>query len=287
MRNRRWLLGCVVMIGCVGDPPPTPSADVHLAEAGRWAWDASTGPLKPMQSAAAQAGVAGSVQAGSAADGGRFISLPRPAAATTTTTMMMTGTLPAAGDGGVSLDAAPPPSAAGLAGPSQAGELVITELMADPQAVTDAEGEWFELFNPTGAALELQRCEIDDGAKTTHPIEASLIIAPAAYVTFARSTQVGFSPDRVASFSLSNSADHLALRCGAVEIDRVDYDAAQGFPIVAGASASLDPSQLDGRANDAASAWCAARLSFGSDLGTPGRANPSCSSEADAGSGSD
>jgi hypothetical protein len=291
MRSKRWLWGCAAMIGCVGDAPHAQTDSAHLAEAGRWAWDASAGGVKPPDEQAGQAAAAGAAASSAAADGGRFISLPRPPATMTTTTTSSTtaGPVAAALDGGAAPDAAhaPPLAAARTAAPSQAGQLVLTEIMADPQALTDAEGEWFELLNTTGTTFDLQGCEIDDGAMTTHPIEGSLVSAPGKYLTIARSAQPGFTPDRVESISLTNSADRLALSCGGIEIDRVDYDGAQGFPIVAGASASLDPKHLDARANDSASAWCAAKSSYGSDLGTPGRANPSCTGDEDAGAGSD
>ncbi len=36
-----------------------------------------------------------------------------------------------------------------------AGDLVISEVMANPSAVSDTTGEWFEIYNSSGAAIDL------------------------------------------------------------------------------------------------------------------------------------
>jgi hypothetical protein len=197
-----------------------------------------------------------------------------------------------AGAGGVEIvqnfGMAAQPSAAGAraqpntSAPSRAGQLVITELMVDPKTLRDSEGEWFELQNITTQSFDLQGCEIDDGGKELRPITESVRVAPLGYVTVARTEQVGFRPNYVTAISLSNDADTLALRCAAVDIDRVAYDKQRGFPIVAGASLSLDPSRTRADVNDDASAWCIGTTSYGPERGTPGAANPPCDGD-DAG----
>lgn len=157
------------------------------------------------------------------------------------------------------------------------GDLVITELMIDPKAITDAEGEWIELYNATEATLELRDCQLDDGDESLHDVPAVLVEA-GAYVTIAREAEPGFSADLVVPLSLTNSADSIAIVCRGEEIDRVSYDKAAEFAIKAGASLSLDPEHLDVHANDAAGAWCESTAAFATDLGSPGHANPSCHS---------
>ena len=45
------------------------------------------------------------------------------------------------------------------------GSLLISEIMADPAAVSDARGEWFELYNPTRQPFNLRDITIgDDGS---------------------------------------------------------------------------------------------------------------------------
>jgi hypothetical protein len=159
---------------------------------------------------------------------------------------------------------------------------VISELMSNPAALADNDGEWIELYNPSASdSLALDGCALDDGS-TTRMLPAGAVLAPRAYATLARTAQVGFTPTLLVSFSLGNGDDSIALVCSGVEIDRVRYGA--GFPLAAGASMSLDPGALDAAANDQPSAWC-----LGSDVdalgerGTPGADNPPCE-RGDAGS---
>jgi hypothetical protein len=167
--------------------------------------------------------------------------------------------------------------------PSRSGQLLISELMIDPKTLSDTQGEWVELHNTTDAALDLQGCTLDDGGKEPRLLDAPFVVAALSYVTIARSEQPGFEPSYVTSLSLTNTADTVALRCAGVEIDRVSYDKALGFPLVSGASLSLDPGQQTPEANDVAQAWCAGSESYGPELGSPGRANPTCDPNLDAG----
>lgn len=189
------------------------------------------------------------------------------------------GTAGNASAGGTGEMSEPPaaPSSASL----RAGEVVISELMSNPAAVSDTDGEWIELYNPSRSqAVSLDGCAIDDGS-AIKALMAGARIAPLGYVTLARSTQVGFAPTQVLSFSLGNSDDSVALVCAGVEIDRVRYGA--GFPLAAGASMSLAATALDAVANDDASAWCLGTATDAlGERGTPGASNPPCGLE-DAG----
>ena len=164
-----------------------------------------------------------------------------------------------------------------------AGDVVITEIMVDPAAVSDTAGEWFELHNPSASdALDLGGCGIDSGEASLHAIAAPFVLMPGAYAVIARSADAGFVPDLIASLSLTNSADVLGIVCGGTTIDRVSYG--PGFPLAAGKSMSLDPG-AGAQDNDFGAAWCLAQSSFGSDFGTPGAPNPPCDDAADAGAG--
>jgi hypothetical protein len=169
--------------------------------------------------------------------------------------------------------------------PERVGDLVISELMIDPNALPDAEGEWLELHNTTDSALALRDCALDDGGKSLHALAPALLVPVGAYFTIARSADPGFEPDATLALSLTNSADSVAIVCRGVEIDRVSYDRAADFAIKPGVSLALDPSQIDN--NDSASAWCDGRDAYSADLGSPGRANPDChpDDEYDAGAG--
>lgn len=168
------------------------------------------------------------------------------------------------------------------AGPADTGPppadpwgLRITEIMYDPAAVNDDGGEWFEVLNTGTKAVDLVGVTIGDNA-TKHLVAAPspLMVAPGAHVVIGRSADPakngGISPLYVqTAFSLTNTADSVVLSYGGVEIDRVDYDEAAGWPNAAGFSVQLDPDKAD--------TWCGSTKPFGAgDLGTPGAKNHAC-----------
>jgi hypothetical protein len=191
------------------------------------------------------------------------------------------GPLPTAGQGG-QLDAgAMPPGASAAMRPSLPGDIVVTELMSNPESVRDDAGEWFELYNPRpDRGFDLAGCAIDDGSAAPRTIAGPLPIEAGGLLVIARSAQVEFVPDWTMTFSLANAADVLAVLCDGIVIDRVEYGA--GFPLAPGASTALDPAATDAAANDAPAVWCSALLAYGADRGTPGAPNPACD-DLDAG----
>jgi hypothetical protein len=165
--------------------------------------------------------------------------------------------------------------------PEHPGDLIITELMIDPKALSDAEGEWIEVYNASDSTLELRDCQLDDGDETLHAIP-TVQVESGAFFTIAREADPGFRADLIVPLSLTNSADSVAIVCGGSEIDRVSYDKAAEFAIKAGVSLALDPEQFDAHSNDAASAWCVGTDAYAMDLGSPGHANASCHGEEES-----
>lgn len=106
------------------------------------------------------------------------------------------------------------------------GDLLITEVMANPAALPDTRGEWFELYNPTDQEINLEGISIGDDSGDYHRFESDLLILPGEYLTLARSDDPGFAPDYVYdSFNLSNSGDEIILRNELTELLRFDYGA--------------------------------------------------------------
>jgi hypothetical protein len=181
-------------------------------------------------------------------------------------------------EAGVSSEATVQPVDSGpprLPAPSKPGELVITEVMANPKTLTDNQGEWFEIHNPSQTATyNLRGCEIADDAASKCIITADFTVAPLAWATVARSSSPGFAPTYVcAGLSLTNSdPDQVVLRCGQAVIDRITYDKAKEA-----VSSALDGATVDSIANDSTVNWCAATAPYnGEDIGTPGAPNPAC-----------
>lgn len=164
------------------------------------------------------------------------------------------------------------------------GEVIFSEIMANPDKDLDNDGEWFEMYNTTGRTVDLSGCVVESATSTGQESFAisSLVVAPGAYVTFARSANAPF----VASYTyngninLNNTSDSLRLKCTdgvAQTIDFVAWDDGATFPDPVGASLSLSPSARTASANDNGANWCTASSMYGNgDLGTPGMPNDSC-----------
>lgn len=162
--------------------------------------------------------------------------------------------------------------------PTAAGQIVITEIMRDPETLGESGGEWFELHNPDPeTSYDLRGCVLSDDGSDQHTIAGSLPVAPLGFATLSNGATPGFTPDyQYIGLQLANGEDEVVLTCGGVEIDRVAYGAA--FPDTPGAAMSLDGLLYDWELNDYPEAWCAARPedSYNGDRGTPGLDNPEC-----------
>ena len=146
-------------------------------------------------------------------------------------------------------------------------DLLISEVMANPAALTDARGEWFELYNPTDHEINLRGIWIGDDGLDSHKIETDLLILPSEYLTLARNADPGFSPDYVYdNFTLGNGADEIVFSDDLKEWLRLDYSV--GF-VEAGRSSEL--TALPMLASNYALSL--ESLTYGAgDIGTPGSA---------------
>jgi hypothetical protein len=166
-------------------------------------------------------------------------------------------------------------------GPTQLGDLVITEFMAKSMGGTD-KGEWVEFYNPTETAFNLAGCFLrDDGTDSVEIVDA-LVVEAKAYVLMARSDVEVENHGLPAAdfiygggFQLANSSDEIALQCGDVTIDHVAFVTAW---VTEAAATQLDPASTDATANDTLGAWCTATTAYGTSTmkGTPGTANVDC-----------
>ncbi len=170
--------------------------------------------------------------------------------------------------------------AVGAAAPSS-GQVVINEIMQNPSAVSDSAGEWFELYNAGGQAVDLGGWTVKDDGSNTFTISAGTSIAAGAWMVFGingtTSTNGGVSVDYdyPNSFSLGNGDDEIVLLdASSTEQDRVNWDGGPGFPDPTGASMALKATNLD---NNVGANWCTATTEYGGgsrkDRGTPGAAN--------------
>ena len=158
-------------------------------------------------------------------------------------------------------------------------ELVINEIMQNPSAVADSSGEWFEVFNPTSSAVDINGWTISDNDSDSHVINngGSLLVPAGGYLVLGNNadtgTNGGVTVDYVFSgIALANGGDEVVLFDGSLaEVDRVEYDGGPSFPDPNGASMALIDPALD---NNVGANWCEASTAYGAgDSGTPGAAN--------------
>ncbi|MBL8862774.1 MAG: lamin tail domain-containing protein [Planctomycetes bacterium] len=185
--------------------------------------------------------------------------------------------------------AAPRPAQPLAAGPlPQSGHVVITEIMKDPAHVTDARGEWFEVWNAMPWRVNLEGWTISDESGASHVIStggSGLRLGPGQFAVIGNNSDPalngGIQVDYVwSSFSLGNGADQILLtRPDGTLADRVAYDDGVLWPDAPGRSLSLRPGAWDVLSNDDPLNWCAASSPISAtnpDRATPGRDNDVC-----------
>ncbi len=160
---------------------------------------------------------------------------------------------------------------------ANAGDLIITEYMANPKAVADTSGEWIEIYATREVDLNGVRLTLGS-TNTTLSSPNCLTLGASSYAVLARkadSAVNGGLPPVVATFSgsLTNSGGQtIALSREMAEIDAIVTAAAAD-----GASTQLSADKLDQVLNDDTANWCAPTGTYGGgDQGTPGTANRTC-----------
>lgn len=156
-----------------------------------------------------------------------------------------------------------------LSNAASVSDLLISEIMANPAAVTDANGEWFELFNPTSDSINLSGISLSDAGSNSHLISNSndLWVNSGSYFVMARNgtslNNGGFTADYVYSnFTLGNSSDQIIFSEGTNELLRFDYSS--GFVANGSSMKLLSESMLAGN-------YAASTSAYGDgDFGTPG-----------------
>lgn len=154
-------------------------------------------------------------------------------------------------------------------------DVVISEVMADPRAVSDARGEWFEVHNRGRAAVSLRGWTIRSGNDRPHRIAAAVVVPADGYVVLGRNGAVKTNGGvRVAyaygsAIAFANGADWLALSdARGATVDSVAWERA-----TAGVSWELGDETAP-HPVVAAPGWHLATTRFGAgDRGTPGAPN--------------
>lgn len=165
-----------------------------------------------------------------------------------------------------------------------AGGLIISEIMANPAALADNEGEWLEVYNTLSYAVDLQNLVIRRDEADGHVISASVVLDPGGFCVLARSETAVDVACYVygSSITLTNTSAQLSISnygsdgIDGSEIFSVTYGGT-GFSVPTGASLSLNPLHMNAADAQSGDWWCAAGSAYGAgDLGTPGGANDDC-----------
>ncbi len=175
----------------------------------------------------------------------------------------------------------------------KAGDLVITEILADSMAVPDETGEWFEVQNRTGKAVDLRGLKIEDKTAKAHEIAgpAQVIVPAGGYAVLCITADKGVNGGVTCAYAygdkvkLTNSGDTIKLVASAGVVDEVSYanGGDKGWPALAkGHAQQLAVEATSATVNDDGNNWCVAQATFGAgDFGSPGSANPACAPDAD------
>lgn len=168
----------------------------------------------------------------------------------------------------------------------QTGDIVVTEFMKDPSAVSDTHGEWIEIRNNLKWRCDINGMILSDASGATYVFTApfpGINLKPFQHYVLGPDddpqTNGGVQVDYTYSgFSLKNSNDEIYLHTSdGTLLDSVVYDDGVLWPDTPGMSISLDPSVTDPVTADDPTLWCHSSSTFGGgDTGTPKAPNDVC-----------
>ena len=171
-----------------------------------------------------------------------------------------------------------------VSGVIKSGDLLITEIMYDPFAMADAGGEWFEIYNNTGATIDLHQLVIRKNATEQHIIDENILVPSHEYYVLSR-TDTAVSGNKYVygtAISLNNTGALLALYNYGTDgtdgpvIFAVNYGD-DGFPSGTGASICLSPLLLNYIDAAIGDSWCVSTSVYSTgDRGTPAVLNDLC-----------
>lgn len=168
-----------------------------------------------------------------------------------------------------------------------AGQLLITEFLANPKKAPDASAEWFEIF--ADADFDLNGLEIGKVwdpytvVETVPEAGPCLEVKAGQHVLFARSGDPILNGELPApayvlkSLSLTNTAGGLFVGVGGQDLDHVAYTSTAEAKATQLRPELVTPGALDVAVNDVELNWCAATALYNMvDAGTPAAENSPC-----------
>jgi len=166
------------------------------------------------------------------------------------------------------------------------GDLLITEIMYNPDVLSDTEGEWLEVYNNSGETVNLKDLVIRRGSNDAlHSIASDLILVSGEYAVLARTATATDNVDYVygSSITLPNTGEDLILNTYGTDgtdgfiIISVDYGAENFSTGLSGSSLQLSSGITNASEAMLGINWCESTQAYNTgDLGTPGAANDIC-----------
>ena len=122
-------------------------------------------------------------------------------------------------------------------------EIIITEIMQNPSAVNDSDGEWFEVYNNSTTPVDMDGWTVKDDGVNSFTVAGSLIVPAYGFAVLGVNadllTNGGVTVDyEYSGFTLGNSDDEVVLLLpdGVTEVDRIEYDGGPIWPDPTGSS---------------------------------------------------
>jgi hypothetical protein len=157
-----------------------------------------------------------------------------------------------------------------------AGDLIITEIMYDPDFCTDTSCEYIEIYNDSGQDVNLNGLVIEDSTGNSVTVTQNAVLDAGTYGIIGQTSWGYMTVNPLAQASLpafnNTGGDSASIANSTITIDSTASYAAQGSADD-GYAWKLDQAP-DAAANDVAGNWCYAPNTFeGMDYGSPGAAN--------------
>ncbi len=155
-------------------------------------------------------------------------------------------------------------------------DIIITEVMQDPFTVTDALGEYFEIYNNEDNSVDLDGYIFKDDGTNTFTITGPFVVPAHSFAALGNTgddlTNGGYTCNYVypSTYQLSNADDEIVLLLpdGVTEIDRIMWDGGTVWPDPIGASMIFAGLPTDN--NNDGTKWITSTLREPSYVGTEG-----------------
>jgi len=173
----------------------------------------------------------------------------------------------------------------GLAVLAQPGDIVISEIMSNPEGLQDSEAEYVELANRTGSPIDLygmkimKRADFDPGSGSFHTFSSHVILEAMSVAVFVKNQNstangsISESLSQLFNITLNNSNTEIVLVSKDWEIiDQINYESQSGH------SYQLDRQSIfgDGKKIYCQSDYIYSQYGDAENYGTPGAINTDC-----------